>query len=64
MFVLATGAVLEATVVLTVLASTFAHGVTAYPLARRYGSWVAGIREQAPAEHAPAPELPVRVRHA
>ena len=61
---LASGGMIEAVVVLTVLLSTFAHGITAYPLARRYGEFVAAARARAGAEHAPAPELPVRVRHA
>lgn len=60
---LASTALLETVVVLTVLASTVAHGVTAYPLASRYGRFVAAIRGRAEAEHAPAPELPVRVAH-
>ena len=55
---------LEAVVILTVVLSTFAHGVTAYPLARRYGELLAAGREQAGEEHRPVSELPVRVRHA
>ncbi len=54
--------ILETIVVLTVLLSTALHGMTAYPLARRYGALV-GVRGEAP-EHAEAMELPVRVRHA
>ncbi len=58
------GPMLQAVVVLTVLISTFAHGMTAYPLARLYGDYLAAAPQQAPAEHAPAMEMPVRVRHA
>ena len=60
---LETGELLESIVMLTVLLSVFAHGVTAYPLARRYGARLAATRDQAPAEHQPAMELPVRLRH-
>ncbi len=49
--------------VLTVLGSIVLHGLTAYPLARRYGSYSATI-EETRAEHADAPELPVRIPHA
>ncbi len=59
---LATGPLLETVVVLTVLASTFLHGLTAYPLARRYGAYSAAI-EETRAEHADAPELPARIPH-
>ena len=55
---------LESVVTLTVLLSTLGHGVTAYPLARRYGQLLAATRDQAAEEHQPAPELPVRIRHA
>ncbi len=54
---------LAAVVMLTVLLSTFAHGISAHPLARRYGARLSAARERAEAEHAPHPELPVRVRH-
>ena len=57
-------ALLESTVTLTVLLSTLLHGVTAYPLARRYGERLAARREQAGEEHRPVAELPVRIRHA
>ncbi len=59
---LATGPLLEAVVMLTVLASTFLHGLTAYPLARRYGEYSAAMAETE-AERAHAPELPVRIPH-
>jgi NhaP-type Na+/H+ or K+/H+ antiporter len=59
---LATGPLLETVVVLTVLASTFLHGLTAYPLARRYGAYAAAMQETR-AERAHAPELPVRISH-
>ncbi len=54
---------IQAIVVLTVLASTLAHGVTAFPLASRYASWVTAIRQHAEAEHAESMELPVRLTH-
>ncbi len=60
---LASGAMIEAVVLLTVLLSTFAHGISAFPLARRYGAFVTAEPERAPAEHAPELEHPVRVRH-
>ena len=59
---LASGPLLETVVVLTVLGSIVLHGLTAYPLARRYGSYSATI-EETRAEHADAPELPVRISH-
>lgn len=59
---LAIGPLLMTVVVLTVLASTFLHGLTAYPLARRYGAYAAEM-EGTRAEHAHAPELPVRIPH-
>ncbi len=59
---LATGPLLETVVVLTVLASTLLHGLTGYPLARRYGEYSAAM-EETRAEHADAPELPVRIPH-
>ena len=55
---------LESVVTLTVLLSTLLHGVTAYPLARRYGEWLTATRDRAEAEHLPVSELPVRIRHA
>lgn len=59
---LETGPFLVAVVALTVLASTVLHGITAYPLARRYGEHAATM-EDAPAEHEKVPELPVRISH-
>ncbi len=56
---LLTGPLVESVVVLTVFGSTFLHGVTAYPLAHRYGAYTAGM-EKSEAEHADAPELPLR----
>jgi NhaP-type Na+/H+ or K+/H+ antiporter len=53
---------LETVVVLTVLASTVLHGITAYPLAQRYGALVGEAGDEP--EHAEAMDLPVRVRHA
>ncbi|MCG8591096.1 MAG: cation:proton antiporter [Proteobacteria bacterium] len=60
---LAEGGRIEAIVVVTVLLSTLLHGVTAYPLAARYGAWTERVRESASAEHGPSPELPVRIAH-
>jgi NhaP-type Na+/H+ or K+/H+ antiporter len=60
---LESGPFLEAVVVLTVLLSTVLHGVTASPLARRYGAF-ASAHAAARAERAEAMELPVRLRHA
>jgi NhaP-type Na+/H+ or K+/H+ antiporter len=59
---LETGPFLEAVVVLTVMASTLLHGLTSYPLARRYGEHVASI-EVPRAEHKQVAELPVRISH-
>ena len=50
-------------VALTVLGSTFLHGLSAYPIARRYGEFASAIAA-AKAEHEDAPELPVRISHA
>ena len=58
---LAAGGLIEAAVVVTVLASTFLHGATAYPLARRYGAFA--TREAAEVEHRETMEMPVRLRH-
>ncbi len=55
------GVLLETAVVFTVLLSTLLHGITAYPLARRYGAHVQAQRTAA--EHEPVDELPVRIRH-
>lgn len=44
---------------LTVLASTVLHGLTAAPLASRYGAWAA--RSGAGAERVDVPDLPVRI---
>ena len=60
---LASGPMIEAVAVVTVLLSTFLHGATAYPLSRRYGDLVRASPEHAAAEHEPAQELPVRARH-
>ncbi len=60
---LASGEMLGSVVVLTVLLSIFAHGISAYPLARRYGAHVAAVRNEAEQEHLDVPDLPVRVRH-
>jgi NhaP-type Na+/H+ or K+/H+ antiporter len=59
---LASGPFLMSVVVLTVLASTVLHGLTAYPLARRYGEYSAAIAKTSE-EHAHAPDLPVRLPH-
>ena len=59
---LASGTLLEVVVVLTVLTSTMLHGLTAYPLARRYGAYTAAM-EDTSAEHAGSPDLPVRIPH-
>jgi NhaP-type Na+/H+ or K+/H+ antiporter len=59
---LATGPLLDAVVMLTVLASTLLHGLTAYPLARRYGEYAAAM-EESEAERAHVPELPLRITH-
>jgi NhaP-type Na+/H+ or K+/H+ antiporter len=48
-----------AVVTVTVSLSIVAHGVTASPLARRYGQ-VADRLHRARPEHAPAPTLPMR----
>ena len=55
---------LESIVTLTVLLSTFLHGITAYPAVRRYGRLLAATPERTAEEHRPVSELPVRVRHA
>ena len=61
---LAAGPQLEAVVVLTVLLSTMAHGMTAFPLVQRYARWLSRADHATMrAERAKAPELPVRVRH-
>jgi NhaP-type Na+/H+ or K+/H+ antiporter len=59
---LESGPFLVAVVVLTVLLSTLLHGITAYPLARRYGAFASALAE-ARAERRDALELPVRLRH-
>jgi NhaP-type Na+/H+ or K+/H+ antiporter len=59
---LASSQTFEAVVMLTVALSTLLHGVSAYPLAKRYGAFVAGLgRDQHP-EHEDALELPTRTR--
>ena len=60
---LATGPQLMSIVVLTVVASTVLHGFTAFPLAHRYSQFTAAMARHR-AEHAAAPEMPVRVPHA
>ena len=61
---LAVGPQLVPVVVLTVLLSTVAHGMTAFPLVQRYARWLSGAAEDSMrAERAEAAELPVRVRH-
>ena len=60
---LESGQVLLAIATLTVLLSTFAHGISAYPFARLYSRRVMAEPERAGAEHRPALELPVRLRH-
>ena len=57
-------ALLESIVTLTVLLSTLLHGITAYPLARRYDERLAATRDHAREEHQPVSDLPVRIRHA
>jgi len=61
--ILESGPLLESIVMLTVLLSTVAHGMTAYPMARRYGKLLGAERESTVAEHREATELPVRIRH-
>jgi NhaP-type Na+/H+ or K+/H+ antiporter len=51
---------IEAVVALTVLLSIFAHGLTAYPLAARYGAAVARIKGVSAQESRAAMDLPVR----
>ena len=53
---------IEATVITTVVLSTFLHGISAYPLARAYSSRMARVPTAA-VEHAGMAEMPVRVRH-
>ena len=53
----------QATVTWTVLLSTLLHGLTAYPLARRYGAYVSRRVEPDVHEHAAMTEHPVRHRH-
>ena len=59
---LSSGPIIEAVVILTVALSTFAHGLTAHPLAKRYGAAIGAQTAEAP-EHGPSLDLPVRVRH-
>lgn len=59
---LESGEMLQSIVLLTVLLSTFAHGITAYPFARRYGGHIAELDQERAAEHASVSELPVRIR--
>ena len=60
---LAVSALLESTVTLTVLLSIVLHGVTAYPLARRYGERLAATCDGTEEELRAVSELPVRIRH-
>ena len=55
---------IEAVVAMTVLASTFAHGITAFPFARRYGEKLKRDRHLAEVEHADCMTHPVRTAHA
>ena len=57
------GPMLEAVVTLTVLVSAFAHGITAYPLARAYSARLAAQAAHDAAEHEAVPEMAVRLRH-
>ncbi len=57
------GEELAAVVVATVLLSTLAHGLSAYPLARLYNGYLKRRPRDDASEHAPAMELPVRIRH-
>jgi NhaP-type Na+/H+ or K+/H+ antiporter len=59
---LASGPFLESVVVLTVLGSTLLHGLSAFPLARRYGAYAAALAASR-AEHEAAQELPLRIAH-
>jgi NhaP-type Na+/H+ or K+/H+ antiporter len=56
----AAGQVVLTTVVVTVALSVLAHGVTASPLARRYGAHATRLHPERP-EHRSVPALPVRV---
>ena len=61
---LAVGPRLVAVVFLTVLLSTVAHGMTAFPLVQRYARWLSGAApDSMQAERAETAELPVRIRH-
>jgi len=59
---LESGPFLAAVAVLTILGSILLHGLTAYPMARRYGEYAVTLAD-ASAEHGDAPELPVRISH-
>ncbi len=59
---LASSATFEAVVMLTVALSTLLHGITAYPLAKRYGRFAAGLAQDRHPEHEPETELPTRAR--
>jgi len=55
---------IEAVVALTVLISTVAHGISAFPLASRYGAYVARVDAETPdvaSEHVPVHESRVRL---
>jgi NhaP-type Na+/H+ or K+/H+ antiporter len=57
------GEALQAAVVTTVLISTLAHGVSAYPLARLYSQRLSSRGDADASEHQPAMEHPVRIPH-
>ena len=59
---LGAGEELQAIVTLTVFASAMLHGMTAYPLARRFSAYA--LEHSPDEETRPAIELPVRLRHA
>jgi NhaP-type Na+/H+ or K+/H+ antiporter len=54
---------IEAVVMLTVLLSVIAHGMSAYPAARRYGAAMEAAGDAAPEEQKPVMKHPVRIRH-
>ena len=56
-------AVFEAVIVTTVALSTLLHGVTAVPLAQRYGRFTDRLDAERHAEHEFAMEHPTRLRH-
>ena len=58
---LSSGPLLEGVVALTVVLSAGLHGATAFPFARRYGSYAAG--QHLAEEARESMELPVRLKH-